>query len=111
MSVLLSLLPAALAPVSQKLRLALISQRMVEQLIDNLEGYRRDIRAHAGRFDYVNRMSHAGRQHFRFPFVVSIDFDNILQQQQPVFTNIIEPAKERTNERGAGFRCHDRLGR
>src|ERR1044072_6228302 len=103
------LLSSALAPVSQKLRLALISQRMVEELFDYLERHGGNVGAHACGFDHMYGMADARCQDFRFPFVVSVDVDDVLQQQQAVFADVVEPAKKGTNERRTGLGGHDRL--
>src|SRR6185437_1052901 len=103
-------LPAALMPVGQKLRLALVCQRVIEHLIDYLEGNGGNVGAHARSFDHVDRMTHAGCKHFCFPIVVSVDLNNVLQQQQAILADIIKPAQERTDERSSGFCRQNRLG-
>src|SRR6266508_2422800 len=104
------LFSSALAPVREELCLALVSQRMVEQLINYLKRHGRDVRAHSRRFDHVYGMAHARSQYFSFPIVVPVDLDDVLEQQQAVFSDIVEPAQERADERSAGFCRHDGLG-
>ena len=53
----LRLLAAALFPVGEKLGLTFIGQRVIEQLIDHLEGHRGDVSAQARRFDHMNGIS------------------------------------------------------
>ncbi len=103
------LLSSAFTPVREKLCLALVSQGMVEQLIDYLKGHCRYVSAHSRCFDHVYRMTHACRQNFSFPIVVPVDLNDVLEQQQTVFSDVVEPAKERADERSARFGCHDGL--
>src|SRR6185295_1028600 len=86
------LFSATLRPVSQKLGLSLICQRVIEQLVDHLPRDRRDVGAHTRRFDHVNRMAQARREYFRLPTVVVIDLDDGLQQLESILTNVVEPA-------------------
>jgi hypothetical protein len=72
------LLSSALAPVREKLRLALVSQRMVEQLINYLKGHGRDVSAHSRGFDHVYGMAHASGQDLSFPIVIPVDLNDVL---------------------------------
>ena len=69
-----------LLPIREELFLPFISQRMLEELLKYFVRHRGDVRAHARRFDYVDRMSQARRQHFRLPFIVVVDFNNLFKQ-------------------------------
>src|SRR4030095_15314640 len=95
------LLPPTLCPVCQKLRLSFVSQRMIEKLIDYLERHRRDVCAHARSFDHVNRMAQTRSKHLRLPTIVLIDLDDVLQQDETVLTDIVQPAEKRADERGS----------
>src|SRR5215213_5673541 len=107
----ISLLPSTLGPVSQELGLSLVRQRVIEELIEHFERHRGDVSSKPRSFDYVNRMAQARRQNFRFPIVVLIDLDDVLQQDQSVLADIVETAEKRTDKSGAGFCREDCLGR
>lgn len=65
---------------------------MIEQLIDYLERHRPDIRAHTCGFDHVDRVTQACSQDLGFSLVVLIDLDDVLQQDESVFADVIQPA-------------------
>src|SRR6185369_4220644 len=95
------LFSSAFRPVCQKLRLSFVRQRVIEQLVDHLERYRRDVCAYACGFDHVNRMPETGGQYFGFPGVVPVNLNDAFQQQQTVFTDVIETTEKRADKRSA----------
>src|SRR5262245_5609634 len=72
------LFPSALGPIRQELCLALVGQRMIEQLVNHLERHSRDISAESCSFNDVNRMTQARGENFSLPAVVLIDLDDLL---------------------------------
>src|SRR5262249_38811433 len=67
----------SLLPIGEELLLAFVSQRMLEQLLEDFVRHGRDVCAHARGFDYVNRMAQAGGQHLGLPTVVVINLDDV----------------------------------
>ena len=65
---------------------------MVDELPHHFERHRRHICAGTRRFNHVNGMANAGREHLSFPIVVVVDFDNIGDEVQTVLPDIIESA-------------------
>src|SRR5437868_5134096 len=104
-----SYLPPALAPVGEELFETLVRERMLDELLHHLEGHRGDIRPDTCRFDDVNRTPNAGREHFRLPFVVAVDFDDLGEQLETVLPDVIEPTEERTDVDCTDFGGENRL--
>src|SRR4029079_972440 len=65
-----TLFSTAFGPVSQELRLSLVRQRMIEELIDHLERHCGDVCAHACGLDHVNRVAQTRGEHLSVPTVV-----------------------------------------
>src|SRR6185369_11817525 len=84
---------------------------MVEELIDYLKGDGCDVGTQTSRFDHVNRMTHARREHLSLPGVVAIDLDDVLQEDKPILADVVETADEGTDERRPRFGSDDRLCR
>src|SRR6185369_3027456 len=104
-----ALFSSTLCPVSQKLRLSLVRQRMIEELIDHLERHRGDVCAHACGLDHVNRVAQTRGEHLSVPTVVLINLNDVLQQDQTVFADVVETSEERTDKRCTRLRRKDRL--
>src|SRR4030043_45839 len=60
--------------------------------------------AGVGRLDAVLRMSDTGSQHLCLNGIriIFIDLDNLLDQSHAIFTDVVKPADEWANKRGAG---------
>src|SRR6266446_5990148 len=84
---------------------------MIEHLIDYLERHSRDVCAHTGGFDRMNRVTNTRGENLSRPGVVCVNLNDVTQQHEAVFTNIIEPAEKRTDKRGTRLRRQDSLGR
>src|SRR5947209_7572342 len=78
---------------------------MLEELLQHFEGHRGDIRAHTRRFDDVNGTTNARREHFRFPFVVTIDFNYVGEQFETVLPRVVEATEEGADVGRARFGC------
>ena len=84
---------------------------MVEHLIDDGRRTRRNVGPHARRFDDVNGMAAAGDEDLGGEVVVVVDVDDLANQLHAVGRDIVKPADERADERGAGLGRKQRLRR
>jgi hypothetical protein len=57
----------------------------------------------------VNRVAQTRSEHLRLPTVVLINLNDVLQQDQTVFANVIETPEKRTDKRRARLRRENRL--
>mgnify|MGYP003694631273 CR=1 FL=1 len=71
---------------------------MLEQLQRRLEGHSGNVGSHTRRFDYMNRATDAGGEHLCFPIIVLIYLDDILQQDQPIFADVIQTTEKGTDK-------------
>jgi pyruvate kinase len=88
---------------------AIICKRVLDELLHHFEGHRGHIRADARSFDDVNGMANAGREHFRLPVVVVVDFDDLGEEFKAVLPDVIKPADKGADVSGARFSGEDRL--
>src|SRR6185369_17573328 len=93
-----SLFSATLRPVSQKLRLSFVRQRVIEELIDHFERHRRNVCAHPSRLDHMNRVPQTRSENFSLPRIVLVNLNDVLQQQQSVLADVVETAQKRADE-------------
>ena len=98
-----------LRPISQELRLSLVSQGVIEQLIDNLEWHGGNVSSDPGRFNDMNRMTKTCGQHFCLPLVVLVDLHYFLKQYEPVLANVVQTPEKGTDKRGSGLGSENRL--
>ena len=77
----------------------------------HFEWHRGHICASARRFNHVNGMANAGREHLGLPIVIVIDFHDVTDEFQTVLPDVIESPDERADVGGARFRGQDCLRR
>lgn len=75
-------LSSALAPVGEKLFESFIRERVLDELLNHFERHCGNICADARRFEDVNGAATARSEHFRFPVVVAVDFNDFSHQLQ-----------------------------
>src|SRR6185369_7401144 len=63
--------------------------------------YRRDVCSETRGFDHVNWVTQTRRENFRLPGVVAINLDDVLEQDQTMLADVVEPSEKRTDKRRA----------
>ena len=93
------------APVGKEGRQPLLGERVFGQIPEHSRWHRRDIGARHGSLRDMPRRAHCGRQNFRIErFVVVVDRPDFPDDFHAIEADIVQPADERRDIGGSGFR-------
>src|SRR5437763_7443771 len=87
-------LTTALAPVGEELFQSFVGQRVFDELRDDLEGHRGNVRARARSLNDVDWMPYTRGEDLRVPFVVSINLYDVAYEAYAVFGDVVEATDE-----------------